>query len=67
MHIRHPHTRNVDPARFLRPMRLVSHLDQVIRQLLDRVGRRARLHGLGVVCHEHGLRGLDDDDAFPAL
>lgn len=45
----------------------VSHFDQVIRQLLDRVRGRTGLHALGVVCNEHGLRGLDDDDAFSAL
>ena len=46
---------------------LVPDLDQIVAQLLDRVGRHARLHVLRVVRDEDGLRRLDDADAFSAL
>lgn len=43
---------------------LVANTDQVIAKLFHRVGRRARLNGLWIMCHKDGLRRLDDDDAF---
>lgn len=46
---------------------LVSDLDEVVGELLDSVGGRSRLDGLGVMGDEHSLGGLDDDDALLAL
>ena len=46
---------------------LVADADEVVGELLDSVGRGSGLDALGVVSDEHGLVGLDDDDAFFAL
>lgn len=46
---------------------LVANADQVVSQLLDSVGSRAGLNGLGVVRDEDCLRGLDDHNALSAL
>ncbi len=41
--------------------RSVSDADEVVGQLLDRVGGRAGLHSAWVVGDEDGLSGFDDD------
>lgn len=46
---------------------LVSDADEVVGQLLDRVGGSAGLHTLGVVGDENGLGGLDNDETLLAL
>jgi hypothetical protein len=48
-------------------VRLVSDLDEVVAELLDGVGGRSRLNGLGEVSDEDGEGGLDDDNTFLAL
>lgn len=60
-------TTRVSAHTLLGPAHLVPHTDQVVGQLLDRVGRGTGLHGLGVVGDEDGLLGFDDNDAFTAL
>ena len=50
-----------------REKNLVSDLDQVIPQLLHRVGRNTRLHRLRVMCDENRLRRLDNHDALSSL
>lgn len=51
---------------FHKPL-LVACPNQIITQLLHRCGCLTRLYGLGVVCDEEGLLGLDDHDAFFSL
>lgn len=46
---------------------LISHLDQIITQLLRRVGRNTGLHALGVVCYEQRLRRLDNHHTLTPL
>lgn len=46
---------------------LVSHSDEIGSEFLDRVGRRAGLYCLGIMCDEESLFRLHDDDAFSAL
>jgi hypothetical protein len=45
----------------------VTRSDEVVAQLFYRCRGLAGLYGLGVVCDEEGLLGLDDYDAFFAL
>jgi len=49
------------------PLHSVPDADEIIAELLDRIGGGAGLHRLGVVGDEDGQDGLDDDDAFLAL
>jgi hypothetical protein len=46
---------------------LVTDLDKVVTELLDSVGGRSRLDGLGEVSDEDSEGGLDDDNTFLAL
>lgn len=46
---------------------LVPSLDEIVSQLLDSHCGVSGYRVLSVMCHQNGLSGLDDDDAFSAL
>lgn len=49
------------------PHALVSDLDQVVAQLLHRIGRRPRLHALRVMRNQYRLRRFHDHHALSTL